>query len=228
MAFEDLLKGILGGGMTGGQGGAEARLDLTDLLGGILGGMGGEAPQPSASPQGSAGLPDLIGGILGGLGQGGDLGGALGGILGGSNMTNNAILGPISQALSEQLGLDPKVAQMVVIFALTTVIPAILGRMQKGHTQQGAMPSGALPAPQEGNALDLDDLLEQMGSQRAVGREYLQSTGLTQRLSAQTGLDPETAEESLQQTLFMLGQFLDNDAPSSQMEESDLKSLLDE
>ncbi len=227
MALEDLLKGILGGAISGPGSGGNQTPDLTDILGGILGGMGGQPPKPSSTPQGGASLPDLGGGILGGMQGGGDLGGILGGILGGSSMANNAILGPITQTLSEQLGLDPKIAQMVVIFALTVVIPAVLKRLQGARPQGGNMPGGNMPTQPAGQQMDLDDLLLRMGSQRGLGHDYLRSTGLVQRLSDQTGLAPDLAEDSLQQTLFMLGQFM-QEGEQGQNEEADLKSLLDE
>lgn len=124
-------------------------------------------------------------------------------------MTNNALLGPISNALSEQFGLDPKLAQMVVIFALTTVVPAILRRLQGGGGQGSRIPSPIAPGGAGSAELDLDDLLARIGSQGSVGRDYLRSTGLSQQLATQTGLDQEIAEDSLQQTLFMLGRFVD-------------------
>jgi hypothetical protein len=52
--------------------------------------------------------------------------------------------------------------------------------------------------------LELGTLLEQMGSEQGVDQAYLRSTSLPQELAAETGMDPDTAEEALHQVLAML------------------------
>jgi len=229
-----LLESILGGGAATPQGGQQSPQQeggLSDLIGSILG--GGTTPQSvQQTPQQGGGLPDLIGSILGGGQAGGGLGGILGGILGGGGMSNNAILAPITQALSERLGLTPQMAQAVVLFAVSTVIPALIRGVARKRGAEIPAQSGALPSAGTGEGgLDLDDLLQRMGTGQKLGRSYLQSTGLVQQLSEQTGLDRATATKSLQQTFSMLGGYLGEEAPETPAQESDsskgLDSLLD-
>jgi hypothetical protein len=232
MSMEDLLKGILGGGQAPRRGQQQAAPDpLADLLGGILGGV---APQPGGAGQSGGGsLPDLLGGILGGadgkvdvgdiagilggiLGGGaaapqpaqrrsGGLGDILGGILGagGGNLGANSFLAPIIQELAGRLGLSPAVANAVVGFVLTQLLP----RLMAGGTAAAPRPTGGRTTPrvQPQQGLDLDHLLESMGSGQQLQSSYFRSTGLADELAQQTGLDTGTAAESLQEVFALLG-----------------------
>jgi hypothetical protein len=229
--MEDLLQGILGGGQAQKRGQKAAPDPLADLLGGILGGM---APQPGGAGQaGAGGLPDLLGGILGGadgkvdagdiagilggiLGGGGaapqraqprsgGLGGILGGILGagGANVGANSFLAPIIQELAERLGISPAIANAVVAFVMTSILPRLLGG-RGAVAPQGARPRrGRRAQPEEG--LDLDHLLESMSSGRELEPAYFRSSGMADELAQQTGLDVNTAAESLQEVFALLG-----------------------
>lgn len=202
-ALGSLLESILGGGATKAQGSQQER-GLADVVGSILGG----GAQPRDGQQGDS-LSDLIGSVLGGGQASGGLGGILESILGGGNIRNNAILAPITEALSERLGLSPQMAQAVALFAVNTVIPALIRGVARKRGVEVPVQSGALASTGAGQSkLDLDDLLQRMGTGQKLGRNYLQSTGLVQQLSAQTGLDRTTATQSLQQTFLMLGKYL--------------------
>jgi len=206
MSMEDLLKGILGGAGSRSTGSRQAADPLSDLLKGILGG---------ASPAGRAGqersiadLPDLLGGILGGGKQDGfGLDDILGAIMGtgGSSLGSNAFLAPIAQALAEKLGLSPAMAQAVVAFAVSKLLPALLGgagaAMAGGRT--GVSP--ARPSAAGAQELDLDHLLERMGSGQELEPSVLQSTGMVDELRQQTGMDSGAALQSLQQVFALFG-----------------------
>ncbi len=226
MNMEDILKSILGGADAASGGKRQAADPLSDLLKGILGGasQGGRS-----SSQGRAqGLPDLLGGILGGGSQDGfgldDIMGAIIGT-GGSAVGGNAFLAPIAQALAEKLGLSPALAQAVVGFALSKLLPALLGGVGGGlqQGQAGVSPSRRPSAGAEG--LDLDHLLESMGSGQEVAPSFLRSTGMVDELREQTGLDRDKAVQSLQQVFGLFGAQLAG--PKPQPRPQGLDHLLD-
>ena len=253
MGMEDLLKAILGGAAApqeqqAQQAGGDP---LADLLGGILGGIA--APEEQSEQAGiGGGLPDLLGGILGGGAQGGvdigdilggilgggaqdatpqgGLGGILGGILGGggANLGGHSFLGPIVEGLAKKLGLSPAIAQAVVAFAVSKLLPMLLGRVAApAPTPVPVQPRRARQAQPQG--LDLDDLLERMGSgsRRRLNRKYLQSTGLASELAQQTELDTDTAVKSLQEVLLALGNQLGGTQSPQPSKERGLDDMLD-
>jgi hypothetical protein len=191
------MAGMLGGTGTGNTGG------LGDLLGGLLGGSQG----------GASGVNGILGAMLGG---------------GGSAMESNSFLAPIISGLAEKLGLPPQIAQTVVAFVINKLLSGGLGSggapgvaaagdepagqqgldLEQIMQQFGSSPvAGAVtdseePAGPEG--LDLGQILQQMGSSRGVDASYLRSTGLHEELAQETGLDPDTAEASLQEVFNML------------------------
>ncbi|GAB4411013.1 MAG: hypothetical protein Kow00123_24720 [Anaerolineales bacterium] len=202
MAMDDLLKALLAGA-TGGTGQPQQPAQgqpapggaLPDLLGTLLGGLAGGTGQ-QAAPAAPAQAQQPAGG----------LGGLLGSLLGGGGTSP---LGSIVQTLAQKLGLPPAVAQAVVLFVLSKLLPALIG----GATPQAqAAPQPAKPAPTQPQAggLDLGDLLGRMlsGSPRRLSANYLQSTGLHAELAQQAGLDEETALKSLQEVLLGLGSTL--------------------
>ncbi len=249
MSIEDLLKGILGGVDSQRRSQQAGANPLADLLGGILGGM--TAPQGGAGQAGTGPIPDLLGGILGGadgrvdagdiagilggiLGAGGagapqpqprsgGLGDILGGILGGggANFGANSFLAPIIQELAQRLGLSPAIANAVVAFVISTLLPRLLG---------GA---AATPAPRRSTqaqpqGLDLDHLLESLGSGQELEPAYFRSAGMADELAQQTGLDVDTAAESLQQVFGMLSSQLSaGRRQQGPAKASDLDHLLD-
>ena len=220
MSMEDLLKGILGGTDSQARGQQAGGDPLSDLLRGILGGMA--TPQPDGGQAGAGALPDLLGGILGGGAQGASgLSDILGAILGsgGANLGSNAFLAPIVNALAEKLGLSPVIAQAVVGFVVSKLLPGLLG----GVTVPA--PSSTKRSRREVEGLDLDHLLEQMGSGQAVEPAYLRSTGMVDELAEQTGLDTDVALQSLQQVFGMFGAQLGGGQPPQ--EKRGLDHLLD-
>jgi hypothetical protein len=201
---DDLLNSLLGGAGEEPQDDQAAGDPLADLLGGLLGGgTPGDA-------QGAGDMGDMLGTLLGGTGgaQGaGDMGSLLGAFLGSGDASAGAAspLAPMVSGLTEKLGLPPEVAQMVVSFVLDKLL-------------SGARGGGAVPASRSGSGTsagqDLDDLVAQMSSGKGVDAGFLESTGMTNELSQQTGLDPDTAAASLQEVFDMMGgQF--GAAPSS-------------
>jgi hypothetical protein len=247
--LQDILGGILGGAdaqqPSGGQTGAGG---LQDILGGILGGAG--AQQPSSGQAGAGGMGDILGGILGGAdGQldAGDLAGILGGILGGggatapraqpssgglgdilggilgagkANLGANSFLAPIIQELAGRLGLSPAIAGLIVSFVLGKILPGLAGG--KAAAQPSPVPGG------QAQGLDLDHLLESMGSGQQLEPSYFQQSGMAGELAQQTGLDQQTAAQGLQQVFELLGSQLaaGREKPSS-TKASELDHLLD-
>jgi hypothetical protein len=217
--LSDLLRGILGGVTAPQEGGGGTGLD--DILGGILGGgaqgaggaglgdiLGGGS---GAQDAGGTGLDDILGGILGG-GGGAQAGGGigmddiLGAIMGrgGANLGGNSFLAPIIQGLAEKLGLSPGIAQAVVGFVIAKLLPGLLAGARAPAPSSTGRPRAA-PSTQEGQGLDLDHLLGTMGAGRDLEPSYLRSTGMVDELAQQTGLDPDTAGQSLQQVFGMFG-----------------------
>lgn len=250
MGMEDLLKAILGGS-AGTQDEQAAGDPVADLLGSILGGAA--APQEQSEQAGiGGGLADLLGGILGGGAQGGGdigdilggilggggqgaapqggggLGGILGGILGGgqADLGGHSFLGPIVDGLARKLGLSPAIAQAVVAFAVSKLVPMLLGRVAApAQAQAPVQPQRT----EQAEGFDLDDLLERMGSgsRRKLSTNYLRSTGLAAELADQTELDTKTAAKSLQEVLLALGSTLSGPQPSQPSKESGLDDMLD-
>lgn len=208
----DLLGSILGGALQGGQaapqGGQQAQggLDLGGLLEAILG--GGAQAQPSAPmPR----QPAPSGGGLGGLGGLGDLlKGILGGGMGGGGSTEaglGSLLAPIANMLAEKLGLPPQIAQMVITFVLGKLLSGFAGQQGGGMVPAPqAVPSYPYPQQQQPQGLNLDDLLQRMGSPQGVEASYIQATGMADELAGYTGLDPEMATQSLMQAFSLLGE----------------------
>ena len=198
----------VGDGQPGGmpqQGG-----ELGQILGALL---GGGTPQgqasPTGMPQGSGGLGDLIGAVLGGGMQGSvpsmgapasasqgtiGIGDILGAVLGGGSTSIGAspLLAPIADLLAKKLGLPPAMAQAVIAF--------VLAKLMSGA---GGGPAGRMGLVEEGPGMQ--DLLEQAGSGQRLDKSTLAATGLPEELAQHTGLDVDTAAESLEQALKLLG-----------------------
>ena len=125
-------------------------------------------------------------------------------------MNNNTFLGPIVEQLAKQLGLPPAIAQMVLSFVLNKMVGGAAGRaatpsqdMRPGQTLPSQRPSQQLPQTQQG--LDLDELLDHVSAGDTLDPGYLSTTGMTQELSLQTGMDTHTAAISLQEVFKLLG-----------------------
>jgi hypothetical protein len=210
----DILGQIFGGGAQQPSGSAQQGAgDIGDILGEIFG--GGAQKQSGSAQQGAGGIGDILGGGAqqsGGTQQGaGGIGDILGGILGGgASMNSNTFLRPIVQKLAEQLGLPPAIAQMVVSFVLSKMMGGAANRA--AAPSQGVSPNQTLPSqrpaqqlPPAEQGLNLDDLLGQISTGATVDTGYLNSTGMTQELALQTGMDTNTAALSLQHVFTLLG-----------------------
>lgn len=220
MALDDILNAFLGGGVPQ-KGQAPASNDpLAEMLQGILGGgMGGA----TASPGMGAGTSDPLGGllesILGGMAGQGDTSGGMAGMGGTTGM--NSLLAPVADALAKKLGLPPEVAMMVVSFLGAKLMSGASGQAgTTSGTKQGRSGQASRGRSASPQALDLDSLLETMGNDK----------GMAQELAKQTGLDPATAERSLQEAIGMIGgtsQEARRLRPSNRPSGGSLDSLLD-
>lgn len=198
MSIEDLLQAILSGAASQKPATGPSRTQrdpLAEMLQGILGGAG--APQPSSRQGTGSGLDDILGGILGqGQAQG------------------NPFLAPIVEKLAKQLNLPPAIAQMIVTFALSKILPSLIASVTTGPATRperlapGTQPFQPSAQPQEG--LNLDDLLGQIQTTGVVDSNYLSSTGMTQELALQAGVDTQTATIGLQEVFKILGGALTN------------------
>lgn len=211
----DILGGMMGNAQ-GGQGGMPAGGGLGDILGGILGGMGGaQGGMPSggmpsrSSSQGSSGDPmsDLLGSILGGGGgaggapnmggqsgdpMGGLLGGLLGGMMGGGAQSNmgassgmgglGSILSPLADTLAEKTGIPREIAMA----AMTIIVPMLLNKLMNSGQASGG---------------DVLGNIQRQGINFTPDEQH----EMVQQLSAQTGMDPHSASNTLSQAIQVLG-----------------------
>ena len=208
--LDDLMNSMLSGGESESDEDKPDADELANLLGGLLGG--------SADQEG-ADAGDLLAGLLGGAGsqEAGDVGDLLGAVLGGGGSEGagemgaltilNAIMGgggaetgvssmlePVTDHLAKKLGVPPETAQMIVMF----VVGKLLSSRARGA---GATRSRATMGRDE---VDFDDVLAHM-NEGGLDTDYLQSTGMVDELSQQTGLDSDTAARGLQEAFEMLG-----------------------
>jgi hypothetical protein len=188
--FDDLMDSMLSGAGSGSdQEGPDAD-QLADLLGGLLEGSAGQQG-------GDAG--DLLVGLLSASSSGGsgDLGGLLGAVMGGGGTDSavGSLLAPVTDQLAEKLGIPPETAQMIVMF--------VVSKLLSGQARGGAAATRSGSASQDD--FDMDDLMAHMSSDQGLDADYLQSTGMVDELSQQTGLDSDTAAQGLQEAFEMLG-----------------------
>jgi hypothetical protein len=199
---------------------------IEDLLKAVLSGAGS---QSSAGQVESDPLVDLLGGIFGGgmsqtpqnIPSAGGFAGIANEIMGAgsSNSVTGSLVAPISNMLAEKLNLPPAIAQIVVTFVMGKLLSNAVG---------GVGASGRLGQ----SDLGLDELLANMDGGQGFDVDYLQSTGMVEALSRKTGLDHDTATESMQEVFKMLsGQQAAGSRPSQPRnrpeQEGDLDDLLD-
>lgn len=209
--MDDLLGAMLSGADEESEEGQTGGDALGGLLGALLGGAG--APQGEGQASGDA-LMDLLGGLSGGGGQqagspqaAGGMGGLLAALLGGGTGAGfGSLLDPVADALADKMGIPRDRARAVVAFALSKLIPALLG--------------GSAASPSGGRSQDMDALVAQMNSERGIDASYLRTSGMAEELAEQTGLDSETAEQSLEEAFSLLGQQLGEAAGESQSQQS--------
>ena len=209
--MEDLLNAMMSG--AGEEAGDEGQND--DPRAGIPGSMLGGSRGGQAGAMGGL-MQALLGGGLGAGAQGSGMESIMGALLGGGDgsvMANNPLVEPMAEALVEKLGLSQETAETVAGFALSKLLSGLLG---------GSATHGGRSARTESN-----QIMSQLRSGEGIDPGYLSSTGMTQELVDQTGLDPETAERSLQEALEKLGRrMLPGSRPAPQ-QDPDLSQGLD-
>jgi hypothetical protein len=181
----DLLGGLLDG-TPGGAGSSGDMGDMAGMLGGLLGG-GGAAAGASGGD-----MADLLGGLLGGGGAaeassasgGGGLMDVLGGLLGGGQpMTFGGGGGPtlpFANTLAEKLGISPQMANMLIMGAIGLLTASAAKKRSSGRSE----------------GIDLNSL--------AADPDYIRSSGVASRLSAQLGISEDEAVAGLQQTMGLM------------------------
>lgn len=223
--MQNLLEALLGGGRADGQAaerGAGADI-LGDLLGSILG--GGTQARPAEASGGDP-MADIIGTLIGG--QSGDARGngqlidMISTIMGGGRQTApGADAGnPMAEMLAEKFGISPQMAAAAVAFFTMWMV----NRQRPAAGSGGSYrPGGATPSAEDD--IDLDDLLDVMDDERALGRR-LSHTGMPDELARRTGIDQRTATDSLAEIVKMIGSERRTPQPAAPAQ-TDLKGLLD-
>jgi len=200
--LEELLKAILGGASASPSQSQSSADPMQEMLEAIMGGASGQQggmQQGGMQQQASDPISAILEAILGGAAQGGAQQQDSMGAVGGAGM--DSFLGTIISALAQKIGLPPQLAQIVVSFVLKKLLSGAAGASQSGGYSGG----GLLPSASSGDeGLNLDGLLEQMGRGQTVDARALQSTGMAEELSRETGLSPDVAAASLEEVLNML------------------------
>ena len=172
-----LLGGLMGGG--GAAGGSPSGGDAGDLMGMLGGLMGGGATESAGSSAADAGgLGGLLGGLLGG--GGGGMGGLLGGLLGGGGASTfggggGATL-PFADTLAEKLGISPQMANTLIMGAIG-LLTASMAKKQSGRSA---------------------------GLSGVTDADYIRSSGVAARLSAQMGISEDDAVYGLQEAMGLM------------------------
>jgi hypothetical protein len=125
---------------------------------------------------GSGGLADLIAEVVARQAAGGK---------------DGSPLAPVLENLAKGLGLSSGSAQSVVAL--------VLGKLLAGRRESADAPSSSSP-----DDVGLEDLLQHWRSGQGVDQEQLAASGLVEEVSAQTGLDPQTAAKSLMEVFQQL------------------------
>ncbi len=211
----DLLSGVLGSLMSGGQQATSQQSGGADLLSGVLGGLMGGGQQ-QAMPQQQAGgdmLSGMLGGLMGGGQQpmqqqqsGGDMmlgmleqviGGQPGqgqqlGIsqMGSMNMgTGNPMMGllqPIVSQVAAKLNISPQIATVVASIAM--------------HYLLSSHPATSPQAP-----MNLGAVMQQLGRSGNLSQGMLRNSGMVNDVMQATGLNKQDALRSLDTTFGVLG-----------------------
>jgi len=173
------LGGLMGGGAAGSsQSSSAGSGGIGDLLGGLMGGDAAASGQSSAA--GSGDMGDLLGGLMGG-GSAGGLGGLLGGLLGGGSGAGSFGGGggpmlPFAETLAEKLHISPQMANTLIMGAI------------------GLLTASAAKK-QSGRSVDLAGV---------TSSDYIRSSGVASRLSAQMGISEDDAVAGLQEAMGLM------------------------
>lgn len=213
--MSDLIGAILGGQTHQSGQSQSAGGGLGDILGSILGGAQSQQPQQQSSGND---LVDILGSILGGgtpqtqrqqQQSSGGIEDFLGSITGQAPMQSNSFLGPIVDKLAKSLGLPPLIAQMIVSFAISKLMPSatsggILPQQQRRQVQPSYTPAPSQAPAQSQDGWNLDSLLDTVGSGSSGTSNIIQQSGMSQELAEQMGMDETMATDSLKQVFEML------------------------
>lgn len=214
--MSELIGAILGGQTSQAQQ-SQSSGGLGDILGSIL---GGAQPQQAQQPQAGGDLGDILGSILGGgrlqpqrqQQPSGTIEDFLGSISGQAPMQRNSFLGPIVDKLAKSLGIPPVVAQMIVSFAISKLMPSAASGSGSGaivpqprpQQQPSYVPAPSQTPAQSQDGWNLDSLLDTFGAGSATTGNYIQQSGMSRELANQMGMDESMANDSLQQVFQML------------------------
>ena len=203
----DMLSGLLGslmGGQTnsaapttGAQMGNQSQTggdELSGLLGSLLGGQAGQQAQGAATQAGNqmqtggGELSGLLGSLLGG--QTGGNAAAAGGqsasnpimnlVSSGQNPMVNMLIQPVVDQIAQKLGISPAIAMTVVTFAVHYMLSNHGTKVARGEDISGVL-------------------------QQHTNQDYLHSTGISQQLASQTGLQPAAAANALSEVFKLMG-----------------------
>ncbi|HNT05671.1 MAG TPA: hypothetical protein PKJ21_05795, partial [Anaerolineae bacterium] len=136
----------------------------------------------------------------------------LGSISGQAPMQRNSFLGPIVDKLAKSLGIPPVVAQMIVSFAISKLMPSAAAGSGGGaivpqprpQQQPSYVPAPSQTPAQSQDGWNLDSLLDTFGAGSATTGNYIQQSGMSRELANQMGMDESMANDSLQQVFQML------------------------
>ena len=178
---------------------AQPNVAVGDILGSILGGVFGNHAQPAQSQAIPPRVPSPGGGMGGqpmpstssagtGINWGDILGTMMGAGLG--SVAANTVLAPIITQLAQRFNIPPRIAQMVVAFAIAQLV--------QGHMQGGSVRTNK-------GAYQVTDLVDNMCGPNGCSDSYLNQTGLPHELADRTGLDPATSAKALQYAFNALG-----------------------
>jgi len=183
----DLLSGVLGGLMGGGQQAAPNQMGGADMLSGVLGGLMGGAQGGGSGDQMLGALEQIIGGQPGqgqqlGLNQGAAMN--MGGM--GMNDPVMSMLQPVVNELAVKAKISPQIATVVASIAV--------------HYLLSSHPSTSPKAP-----LDLGSFMQELSSGN-VNTQTLHDSGMVNDVMQATGLSQQQAVKSLNATFGSIGQ----------------------
>lgn len=147
------------------------------------GGLGGQTIPSSPSPSGSS--------VGGGIPWGDIMGTMLGAGLG--SVAANTVLAPIITQLAQRFNIPPRIAQMIVAFAIAQLV--------QGHMQGGS-------AQTKNGNFQVHELVNNMCGPGGCSDSYMNQTGMPHELADRTGLDVPTSAKALQYAFNALGTHL--------------------
>ncbi|MCE9645958.1 MAG: hypothetical protein K8S20_08150 [Chloroflexi bacterium] len=174
--MQDILKALVNSRQQGGS--AQGADPMTELIGGLLGGQGQQS-QPQGGGQQQTGLGDMMG-LLESVMNGGQQSGTS------TNDPIMALLQPFVAPLAKKANIPPEIAMVVVSF--------VAHKLLAHHPTSG----------RDSNSFNFEEMFNQMAS-GSIDPALLQNSGMVKEISAKTGLDEATAEQSLNLAFNLVG-----------------------